>query len=309
MVSFLYSGEKIRDTIQWRRIIYESISNILKGSWSSLRAFCGQILIRRNFFLVIIVFGRNRAVTNIRVVVRCWHFVALRVRRWLRAKLHLSWGVRLWLRIGSGHIRLRNGHDFLRLKVMLLRFTCSDILCLLIGRMVATLVMVLCGASCLLLLLLLLLRGRSIWAIGALELDRLRLDVSDVVLWILVRIALSRLNCGRVRNRRLSQSSWHKVTSRGDVFTVLNRTNQEFELFVVQTTNTFSVNPCGEIFFAPLRGKWPQKWSPGQFALLGDWLVNDLQILLEKIEKRLVFSVDMSKCPKNVHLFRKMSIN
>ena len=64
-----------------------------------------------------------------------------------------------------------------------------------------------------------------------------------------------------------------------------------------------------KFFFAPLRGKWPQKWSPGQFALLGDWLVNDLQILLQKNEKRLVFSVDMSKCPKNVHLFWKMSIN
>jgi len=59
------------------------------------------------------------------------------------------------------------------------------------------------------------------------------------------------------------------------------------------------------IFFASLRGKWPQKWSPGQFSLLGDWLVNYLQILLQKNEKRFNGNIKMSKkCPylsKNVH--------
>ena len=35
---------------------------------------------------------------------------------------------------------------------------------------------------------------------------------------------------------------------------------------------------AGIIFFAPLRGYRPQKWSPGESALLNDWLIRDLQI-------------------------------
>jgi len=78
---------------------------------------------------------------------------------------------------------------------------------------------------------------------------------------------------------------------------------------VVWTCFSLNFNPCGEIFFIPLRGKWPQKWSPRKSALLSNWLVTDKQMIAQKNQKRSAFSMDMSKYPKNVHLFRKMSIN
>ena len=65
---------------------------------------------------------------------------------------------------------------------------------------------------------------------------------------------------------------------------------------------------AGIYFFAPLRGYRPKKWSPGESALLGDWLFIDLVIWVQQNEKRLNSSVDMSKCPKNVLFFLKMSI-
>ena len=55
---------------------------------------------------------------------------------------------------------------------------------------------------------------------------------------------------------------------------------------------------AGKIFFATLRGKWPQKWSPGQSALLSDTVFGDIQIWLQKKEKTLLFLMDMSKCPQ-----------
>ena len=51
-------------------------------------------------------------------------------------------------------------------------------------------------------------------------------------------------------------------------------------------------------FFSPLRVKRPQKWSPGQSALLSDTVFGDIQIWLQKKEKTLFFLMDMSKCPQ-----------
>jgi hypothetical protein len=47
--------------------------------------------------------------------------------------------------------------------------------------------------------------------------------------------------------------------------------------------------------------------SPESGALTG-WFIIDLQILVKQNKRRLASLVDMLKLPKNVHLFRKMSI-
>ena len=45
-----------------------------------------------------------------------------------------------------------------------------------------------------------------------------------------------------------------------------------------ETVTLVSLTLAGTIFFAPLRGYRPQKWSPGESALVTDWLIRDLQI-------------------------------
>ena len=55
---------------------------------------------------------------------------------------------------------------------------------------------------------------------------------------------------------------------------------------------------AGNNFFSPLRVKRPQKWSPGQSALLSDTVFGDIQIMMQKKEKTLFFLMDMSKCPQ-----------
>jgi len=54
----------------------------------------------------------------------------------------------------------------------------------------------------------------------------------------------------------------------------------------------FFVHPCGESYL---------KWSLGQSALLSDLVVTDLQIWVQKNQKRLALLTDISKCPENHH--------
>ena len=105
------------------------------------------------------------------------------------------------------------------------------------------------------------------------------------------------------KTKEESKSFWKKTKSCGSNETSWSRKKED------SATNTSTrLTLAGIIFFAPLRGYRPQKWSPGESALLTDWLIRDLQIWVKQNEKRLASLVDILKCPKNVHLFRKMSI-
>ena len=54
----------------------------------------------------------------------------------------------------------------------------------------------------------------------------------------------------------------------------------------------FFVHPCGESYL---------EWSLGQSALLSDLVFTDLQIWVQKNQKRLALLTDISKCPENHH--------